>query len=315
MPSPTTATPRARLLALPGAAHLTLAAASVSFACAGCQIDDRTFENGTLSFPQLGVDAGERPSSDAGTGDAGEKEEAAPRPPEPSEPELDRPIRALDDALATALMGGATGRDERARCVEGVLIGFNYRFNDSTDESFPNRLTFVAPVCATPNVSAGSLDLSEPAGVVWSVVGGDGSEVVRPVPTHQLRCPEGYGVVGLNGSMDEVWTSPQIFAIRELEIACAPLLVKAERVDITRGPIASVAAARISPTPGTFAVAVSCDVGTTVATGALVHWGSWQDGVGLQCSRLGWPFTAGHGCALDEDCQSGVCEAFATCAP
>jgi hypothetical protein len=315
MPSPPTATTRARPPALPVAGRLSSAVSVVLLACAGCHIDDRTFENGTLVSSQVGADGGLPGPTDAGPGDAGGRDDAAPLPPDSSESIAERPIRALGDASATALMGAETGRDERARCVEGVLVGLDYRFNDSTHESFPNRFTFVAPVCATPNVSARSLELSEPASVAWSVVGGDAAEVVRPVPTHQLRCPEGYAIVGLTGSMDEVQTSPQVFAVRELEMDCAPLLVDAGRVDIARGPIASVAAKAVSPAPGALHVEVACEVGTTVATGALVSWGSWLDGVGLQCSRLGWPFTGGHGCALDEDCQSGVCQAFATCAP
>jgi hypothetical protein len=314
MPSPTTATPVARRPASPAAAHLCLAVAAVLFAGAGCHIDDRTFESGTLSFSQLGIDAGPPAPVDAGPQDAGGGNDAAPLPVDPSGADVERPIQALDDALPTELVGGPTGRDERARCVEGVLVGFNYRFNDGTDPSLPIAFTFIAPVCATPQVSAGALDLSEPASVVWSTVGDDGSEVVRPVPTHQLRCPEGYGVMGLSGSMDEVLASPQVFGVRDLEIDCAPLLVKTERTVIARGPIASVAAERFAPA-GAIHVEVACDSGTTVATGALVHWGSWLDGVGLQCSRLAWPFTSGHGCALDEDCQSGVCQAFATCAP
>jgi hypothetical protein len=315
MPSPMTATHGARRPTLLAAAHLALATAGALIASTGCHIDDRTFENGTLSFSQSSVDAGLPEPVDAGAEDAGGGNDAAPLPLDPHGTDVERPIQALGDALATGLVGSPTGRDERARCVEGVLVGFDYSFNDGTDESFPNRFTFVAPVCATPKIAAASLDLSEPASVVWSVVGGNGAEVVRPKPTHELRCPEGYAVVALTGSMDEALASPQVFALRDLEIDCAPLLVNAERVDIARGPLASVAAEHFAPAPGALRVEVACDAGTTVATGALVHWGSWLDSVGLQCSRLAWPFTGGHGCALDEDCQSGECQAFATCAP
>ena len=317
MSSSSTAIARARRLAFPAAARFPLAVAGVWLACAGCDIDDRTFENGKLTFSSrrelASADAGALGAADAGPPDTA-RADAGPLLPDPTAMDAERPIRALGDTLATGLLGGQTGRDERARCVEGVLVGLDYRFNDGTAQ-FPDRLTFVSPVCATPNVFGKSLDLSEPASIAWSEVGGDGTEALRPEPTHRLLCPEGYAIVGLTGSMDELQTGPQIFAVRELEIDCAPLLVKPERVDIARGAIATVAAERVSPAPGALRVDIACDPGTTAATGAIVRWGSWLDGVGLQCSRLAWPFTTGHGCALDDDCQSGRCGSFATCAP
>jgi hypothetical protein len=325
MSSPIIATQSARRLAssVPARGHLLHWSAALSLVCA-CSIDDRTLQNGSLTL--IRADAGDAglDAGDAGAGEgtgadttlptpgSGEPPEPAD-PAEPGTPAEPRPIRALGDAVSTGLVGGSTGTDDRARCVEGVLVGFDYAFNDAAHPQFPSRLTFVRPVCATPVVVDDALDLSAPGALAWSVVGGDDGSLVRPDAARPLRCPEGYGVVGLTGSVDEVGT--QLFAVRELEIDCAPLAVQDGRVDIVRGPVASVAAERFSATPGAVPVEVACGDGTTAATGAIVRWGSWLDGVGLQCSRLIWPFSAGQGCALNEDCQSGVCESFATCAP
>jgi len=323
MSSPTIATQRARRLAssVRARGHLLHGGLALSLVLA-CEIDDRTLQNGRLTLTR--ADAGDAGADAADATPPGDDTEAsAPgsgKPDEPveqDEPPLEqgepRPIRALGDAVSSGLVGGLTGTDDRARCVEGVLVGFNYAFNDAAHPQFPSRLTFVRPVCATPVVVDEGLDLSAPGALAWSVVGGDDGSLVRPDAARPLLCPEGYAVVGLTGSVDEVGT--QLFAVRELEIECAPLAVQDGRVDIVRGPVASVAAERFSATPGMLPVEVSCNGGTTAATGAIVRWGSWLDGVGLQCSRLIWPFTAGQGCALDEDCQSGVCESFATCAP
>jgi len=298
----------------------TLIAALGLGACAGCDIDDRTFSDLALSSRRIESDAGAAPAgetsrtaADAGSTDAGSAGEGA-LVVEPASP-LERPVRALGDTVATPLVGGATGRDDRARCVDGVLIGFDYRFNDGAAASFPERMTFVKPVCAVPVVSGEALELLEPAAFAWSEVAGDVGDVERPVPTHRVRCPDGYAVVGLTGSIDEVLASPQTFAVRELELDCAPLLVSAERAGIALGVVASVAAERFSSAPGSIPIEVACDSGTTVATGAIVRWGSWLDAVGLQCSRLAWPFTGGHGCALNDDCQSGICNSWARCEP
>jgi hypothetical protein len=290
--------------------------AALSLACA-CDIDDRKLENGSLGLSR--GDAGDA-GADAGDGgpergDGLEPKDAAPPTTPEDDPAEPRPIRALGDAQLTGLVGGMTGTDDRARCVEGVLVGFNYAFNDGAHPQFPSRLTFMVPVCAAPRVAGESLDLGEPAPLAWSVVGGDDASVTRPATTRSVLCPQGYAVVGLTGSMDEVQAEPQLFAVRELEIDCAPLFVRDGRIDLARGPVASVSVERFAAASGVSRVEVTCGEGTTAATGAVVRWGSWLDGVGLQCSRLAWPFTAGRGCALDEDCQSGVCESFATCAP
>ena len=317
MPSLHTAAHRATRSACrtaPGV-HVTLALVAAALAGSACDIDDRTFASSELTFSRRTLESGDAGTTDGGATavDAGSARDAAPSP-EPA-PDEDRPVRALGDAVPTDPLGGFTGKEESARCVEGVVIGFDYRFNDSTADAFPDRFTFVVPVCAVPDISGDALVPNEPAQRVWSAVGGDATEVVRPVTTQRVLCPRGYAVIGLIGSMDEVVPSPQTFAVRELAIACAPLLVDADRVDILRGPIASVTAEPASAVPGALPVEVACGDGTNVATGATVRWGSWLDGVELQCSRLAWPFTNGHGCALDDDCQSGTCDVWATCAP
>jgi hypothetical protein len=321
MPSPSIASQDARRPSLPATrgSRPPGVAALLLLACVACDIDDRDVESGTLTLSSrrelASADAGSLALADAGPalGDAGTP--LPSEPVEPPQPDAARPIRALGETSATPLVGGPSGKEELARCVQGILVGLDYRFNDSTAAAFSDRLIIVAPVCAVPSVSAGTVALDEPAVVAWSVIGGDGTDVVRPVPTRQLRCPEGYAIVGLTGSMDEVLASPQTFAVRELEIQCAPLLVSAERVDIARGVVARVAAERFSSLPGSIAIEVECESGTTAATGATVRWGSWLDGVGLQCSRLVWPFADGHGCVLDDECQSGVCGSWARCEP
>ena len=311
-----------RRVAAPARGHLFLLVSGVALALA-CDIDDRTLENGELKLIRADAgDAGPDSADAAPDADAPDTAPLVPRPgapdPEAAEgntPDEPRPIRALGDAVPTGLVGGLTGTDDRARCVEGVAIGFNYAFNDGAHPQFPNRMTFAVPICAVPSVVDGALDFSEPAPLAWSVVGGDDATVTRPVTTRSVLCPVGYAVVGLTGSMDEVQAEPQLFAVRELEIDCAPVFVRDGRIDLARGPVASVATESFSSAPGAYRVEVACDGRTTAATGAVVRWGSWLDAVGLSCSRLAWPFTAGQGCALDEDCQSGVCESFATCAP
>lgn len=323
MSSSTIATPRDRRRASSALARgcLSVLGATLTLALA-CDIDDRTLENGQLRLTR--ADAGDAGAADAAPGEVALEDSGAPPPKpttprpvvqDPATPDEPRPIRALGDAVPSGLVGGPTGQDDRARCVEGVAIGFNYAFNDGAHPQFPNRMTFAVPICAVPSVVDGVLDFSEPAPLAWSVVGGDDSSVTRPVTTRSVLCPVGYAVVGLTGSMDEVQPEPQLFAVRELEIDCAPVLVRDGRIDLARGPVASVAMESFSPAPGAYRVEVACDGRTTAATGAIVRWGSWLDAVGLSCSRLVWPFTAGQGCALDEDCQSGVCESFATCAP
>src|SRR5262245_41786522 len=139
--------------------NTALAAAIAWLACAGCDIDDRTLYSGQLRLSSLldgGLDGGVDAATDAGNGDGIDPQ------PTPTGPVVDeaRPIRALGDEVATALLGGFTGRDDRARCVEGVLVGLDYRFNDSSTEPFPSRLTFVRPICAVPNVLDDGVDLS-----------------------------------------------------------------------------------------------------------------------------------------------------------
>lgn len=317
----TTSTVRDLAPPAPRCRRLVVALAGVSLVLA-CDIDDRTLQNGELRLTR--ADAGDAGAADAAPdavapGDTGAvaPKPVAPAPvaPAPDEPDEPRPIRALGAAVPTGLVGGLTGTDDRARCVEGVAIGFNYAFNDGAHPQFPNRMTFAVPICAVPLVVNGALDFSEPAPLAWSVVGGDDASITRPTTTRSVLCPVGYAVVGLTGTMDEVQADPQLFAVRGLEIDCAPVFVRDGRIDLARGPVASVETESFSPAPGAYRVEVACDGRTTAATGAIVRWGSWLDAVGLSCSRLVWPFTAGQGCALDEDCQSGVCESFATCAP
>ena len=126
-----------------------------------------------------------------------------------------------------------------------------------------------------------------------------------------VTCPIDQYVVGIRGSFEATGTS---VGFRSLSLACAPLSANPEQSDVVPGAIGIASAAGIAPSPGVTPFEQMCPAGAT-ASQLDLRFGSWLDAIGLRCSAVRWPFTAGHACSAGEQCQSGSCDAAAVCAP
>jgi hypothetical protein len=320
---------------------LTISSSSLTLALAACtaliDVDEYQFEGPEAEqaspvLPLEPEDAGKPalspprvldPSGDAGSGmpgqgglpvaqDAGSPVGsgggAAP-------PELPRPVVVADPPGAlVALAGNPTGGQPRtAICAGGVLGGLFFQYFTS-DAGNPDRLSYVWPLCNTLEAGAPNLvdgdgyDATFPDGLA-------GDPVFTALRENEsfdsVTCPLDQYIVGIRGSFEATGGS---VAFRSLSLACAPLSSNPEQSDVVPGAIAIVPAEGIAPALGVMPFEQMCPPGTT-ASQLDLRFGNWLDAVGLRCSAVRWPFTAGHTCSSGEQCQSGSCPAATVCAP
>jgi hypothetical protein len=285
---------------------LTLASSSVALALAACtaliDVDEYQFERPEVEVvsPALPLEP-----EDAG-GDAG----AVPAPPE-----LPRPVVVAEPPGAlVALAGNPTGGEPRtAICAGGVLGGLSFKsFNSAAASS--DRLSHVWPSCKT--LEAGTPNLVDGDGYDATFPDGLADDPVFTAPRENeafgaVTCPIDQYIVGISGSFESTGTS---VGFRSLSLACAPLIANPEESDVVPGAIGIVSAGGIAPALGVIPFEQMCPPGTT-ASQLDIRFGSWLDAIGLRCSAVRWPFTAGHTCSAGEQCQSGSCPAATVCAP
>jgi hypothetical protein len=258
--------------------------------------------------PQLAVDAGALMPADGGV--------PSVEPPlePPSEP-APRPVVVGEPEPLAQLVGSPTGGQPRtAICPDGVIYGLYYQHYTSVAIE-PDRLSYVWPVCSrlqpgTPNLTDG-----EAYEATWPISSLD-DPVFAPLRANELfgalTCPIDQYVVGIQGSYDDP-VFPSV-AFRSLAVLCAPLNTDAERSDVAEGPLGVVTASGISPLAGALPFEQRCPAGQ--AGGQLeLRFGNWLDAIGLRCSPVRWPFTAGQACTGPEQCQSGGCGVDGVCAP
>jgi hypothetical protein len=262
------------------------------------------------------------PSEPAPGADA---EPANPRELAPSEQDLPpssvyaidlaaRPLRTMESTFESAFIGGRLGPEHRARCVDGVVDGIDYLHNDIAARDLPARLTLLSPSCGRLALLDDALELESSAPVSWTSTGKGAAGQPSPHRTGSLHCPQDHVLVGIAGSLAPAPENPKAYAIRQLSIDCAPLVWDVERSTVRVGhSIESVAALGISSRPGARSFHALCESDDSAATGVTLRSSSWLDGLGLECSSVRWPFTEGHRCVADEDCQSGACDDDGTC--
>jgi hypothetical protein len=179
----------------------------------------------------------------------------------------------------------------------------------------PDRLSYVWPICnrlepGTPNLKDGEVYDAN-----W-IVSSPGDPVFAELRVNELfdwiACPVDQYVVGIEGSYDD--PVPPSIAFRSLAVRCAPLNTDAERVGVVHGPAGYAVASGISPVGGALPFVQSCPEGQA-ANQLELRFGNWLDAIGLRCSTVRWPFTAGHSCGADIECQSGACGIDGTCVP
>jgi hypothetical protein len=240
--------------------------------------------------------------------------EPPPAEPPPAEP-LPRPVVVGEPTLLAQLAGSPTGGQPRAAtCPDGVIYGLFFQYYTSVALE-PDRLTYVWPICsrlepATPNLADG-----EAYDAVWPISSLD-DPVFAPLRENELigglTCPIDEYLVGIQGSYDEP-VGPSV-GFRSFGILCASLNTDAERSDVVHGPLGVLTASGISPFAGGLPFEQRCPTGQ--AGGQLdLRFGNWLDAIGLRCSSVSWPFTAGHVCTTPEQCQSGQCGVDGVCAP
>lgn len=248
------------------------------------------------------------PPHDAGADTAPSPDAFPPEPP--------RPIALGEPGPVIELAGNARGGGARAAdCPGAVLAGIYYRYFTATG-AFPNRLSFVAPICGALQPTAPVLAFGGLTDARWlDVATGESVELPPLRATEQeasVFCPGDEVVVGSGTTFDDPVDISVAF--RTLTLSCATLSSDPERVDIVQGPVTVSSAPGLSPTRGAFAVEQPCPPGSA-ASALELRSGAWLDGYGLRCSLIRWPFDAGHACASGTECQSGVCGAAATCEP
>jgi hypothetical protein len=230
-------------------------------------------------------------------------------------PVLPRPVVvAAPPGELVALAGNPTGGQPRtAICTGGVLGGLFFQYFTSVALS-PERLSYVWPLCNT--LEPGTTNLLDGEG--YDATFPDGLEddpVFTALRDNEafdvVTCPIDQYVVGISGSHDPVGAS---VGIRSLNLECAPLLSNPEQSDVAPGAIGVASAAGIAPAPGVTPFEQVCPPGT-VASQLDLRFGSWLDALGLRCSAVRWPFTAGHACSAGAQCQSGSCDIAGVCAP
>lgn len=192
------------------------------------------------------------------------------------------------------------------------MIGVDYRYN-AGGQTFPDRLTFVAPTCASLSLPGTELELEPGAAVAWTQPDDDGAAMSAD-PSHPLRCPAGYVVVGFDVTTDARPEGNPVVVVRSLSLDCAPLSLNAETSEVTVGSIVSIHSEGIAPRDGVLAFPADCP-DARVAAGIVLHSDSFVEDFGLQCASLTWPFAAGHGCATQADCQSNACDERDICSP
>jgi hypothetical protein len=121
----------------------------------------------------------------------------------------------------TFLFGTVGGEPRRADCVDGAMVGVEFWYLPSGAPQFPDRLTFVAPLC----MRLDSLDEAFAAGItgplelpLWA--GPDQGFLDTP-PGHWpeelydiLLCPPGQVVLGFSGTLDPAPETPATSALR-----------------------------------------------------------------------------------------------------
>jgi hypothetical protein len=207
--------------------------------------------------------------------------------------------------------GGARAAD----CPGGVLAGLYYRNFTDTGE-YPNRLSFLAPICAAVEPTAPVLAFGGLTNTRWlDVTTGESAALPALRATEQeasVFCPGDEVVIGSGTTFDDPDDGSVV--LRTLTLTCATLNSDPERIDVVQGPVTVYAAPGLSPTPGAFTVEQPCPAGTA-ASALELRSGAWLDGYGLRCSLIRWPFAAGHACTIGGECQSGSCSAAGLCEP
>ena len=251
-------------------------------------------------------DGGEGEPPDAGSG----------VPPGGETPPTERPRPVVVDAPEPllALAGNATGGMPRtATCPSGVIYGLVFQYWMSAAVE-PDRLTYVWPLCTRLVPSPPSLSSGEEYDASW-LVSDPADPVFAPLRENEgidsLLCPSNQYLVGIDGSYDDP-VAPSV-GFRSLGIHCAGLASDGERSDVVHSAV-SAASAGVAPAAGAFAFSQDCSDGRA-ASQLDLRFGNWLDAVGLGCSVVRWPFTAGHACAEGSQCQSGSCGGDGLCVP
>jgi hypothetical protein len=323
---------------------LTISSSSLALSLAACaaliDVDDYEFEqpDAARASPALPLqppaDAGKPAPSPPGaldpTGDPGS---AIPGPAvvpvaqegglpgrdagaavDPTPPELPRPVVVAEPPGAlVALAGNPTGGQPRtAICAGGVLGGLFFQYFTSTAAN-PDRLSYVWPLCNT--LQAGAPNLRDGEGYDATFPDGLADDPVFTALRENeafavVTCPLDQYIVGISGSFEPTSSS---VGFRSLNLACAPLGSNPEQSNIVPGSIGIVPAGSIAPALGLVPFEQMCPPGA-IASQLDLRFGSWLDAIGLRCSAVRWPFTAGHACSAAEQCQSGNCNA-SVCAP
>jgi hypothetical protein len=265
--------------------------------------------------PELIVDAAPLVPDDGGSPSVEPPPmEPPPMEPPPTEP-LPRPVVVSEPDPLAQLAGSPTGGQPRtAICPGGLVYGVYFQYYTSIAFE-PDRLSYVWPICSrlqpgTPNLTDG-----EAYEATWPISSPD-DPVFAPLRENELigalTCPVDQYVVGIQGSYDDP-VVPSV-GFRSLGILCAVLNTDAERSDVVQGPLGVVTASGISPVAGALPFEQRCPAGQAGSQLEL-RFGNWLDAIGLRCSTVRWPFSAGHVCTTPEQCQSGSCAADGACAP
>lgn len=252
------------------------------------------------------------PVADAGPIDPAGPDAGAPGV-QPSPGPLPRPVIVDPPEPLQALAGNPLGGAPRtATCPGGVIQGIVFQFFTSLAGS-PDRLTYVWPFCnaliaTTPTLTAGTsfdatwLDALPTDPVFAPLRENEGID--------SLVCPPNQFLVGIDGTYDEN-IGPSV-GFRSIGIRCAGLGADSSRSEVVHSGVFS-AGASVAPASGAFSFGQQCPEGR--AAGQLdVRFGSWLDAMGVACSVVRWPFTAGQTCSTGLQCQSGSC-VDGLCAP
>ena len=270
-----------------------------------------------------GKQAPSRPPLPKPVVDPGAVADAGPDLPDATVPSIEpSPVQPLARAVVVdapeplvQLAGSPLGGQPRsASCPGGVIHGLIFQYYTSAALQ-ADRLSYVWPVCNRLVASTPVLTDGEAYEAQWAASSPD-DPVFAPLRANEtiasLICPVGQHLVGIEGTYDEP-VDPSI-GFRSLAIRCAALGTDAERTDVVLGPLVTFAANGIAPLAGAFPFSQQCPEGRA-GNQLELRFGEWLDAVGLRCSVVRWPFTAGHACATGQDCQSGSCGADGLCAP